>query len=152
MSDKNEDIDMDDMFVVEVPSDAEMATAVIGDTMEAFLETADVNRAYGSPIKRGDYTIIPTAEVFTAAGFGVGYGSGEGPVNDEGREMGSGMGGGGGGGGRTFSRPVAVIISGPEGVRIEPVVDVTKIGLTFITALGFMFTTLVRMRRGGDSA
>ena len=151
MTDKNEEAELDEMFVVEVPSDAETATAIIADTMEAFLDTADVSRVYGSPIKRGDYTVIPAAEVFAGVGFGVGYGSGEGPMDEDSDQVSSGMGGGGGGGGRTFSRPVAVIISGPEGVRVEPVVDATKIGLTFFTALAFMFTTLVRMRRGGDS-
>jgi uncharacterized spore protein YtfJ len=84
-------------------------------------------------------------------GFGAGYGSG--PVNtesdeeseQEGTEAG---GGGGGGGGRTLSRPVAVIVASPEGVRVEPVVDPTKIALAAITAAGFMLTTILRMKRG----
>jgi uncharacterized spore protein YtfJ len=54
---------------------------------------------------------------------------------------------GGGGGGRVFSRPVAVIIAAPEGVRVEPVVDVTKIGLAALTAAGFMFGMWMRMTR-----
>ena len=53
-----------------------------------------------------------------------------------------------GGGGRTFSRPVAVVIVGPEGVRVEPVMDVTKVALAALTAFGFMFSMLGRMRRG----
>jgi uncharacterized spore protein YtfJ len=60
---------------------------------------------------------------------------------------GSGGGGGGGGGGRVFSRPVAVVVASPEGVRVEPVLDVTKIALAALTAGGFMLATLARMSR-----
>ena len=41
-----------------------------------------------------------------------------------------------------------MIISTPDGVRVEPVVDTTKIALAFVTALGFMFSMALRMRRG----
>jgi hypothetical protein len=40
---------------------------------------------------------------------------------------------------------VAVIISSPEGVRVEPVVDVTKISLALFTTLGFMVGMYLRM-------
>ena len=149
MTDKpNENEELEDVFVVETPADAEAAAAIISETMEALIDTADVSHAFGSPIKRGEYTIIPTAEVLTAVGFGVGFGSGEGPAAEGSDEMAQGMGGGGGGGGRTFSRPVAVVISGPEGVRVEPVVDVTKIGLAALTAAGFMLSTIMRLKSG----
>ena len=46
-----------------------------------------------------------------------------------------------------LSRPVAVIIAAPEGVRVEPVVDATKIGLAALTAAGFMFGMWMRMAR-----
>lgn len=48
----------------------------------------------------------------------------------------------------TNARPVAIVIASPEGVRIEPVVDFTKIGLALITAWGFMLSMIMRMRRG----
>ena len=54
---------------------------------------------------------------------------------------GSGIGGGGGSAGR----PVAAIIIGPEGVRVEPVVDVTKIALAVFTTAGAMLLMLGRM-------
>jgi uncharacterized spore protein YtfJ len=57
----------------------------------------------------------------------------------------SGSGGGGGGGGRIFSRPVAVVVSSPEGVHVHEVVDPTKIALAAITASGFMVSMLFRM-------
>jgi hypothetical protein len=42
---------------------------------------------------------------------------------------------------------VAAIIAGPDGVRVEPIVDVTKLGLAALTALGGMFLALNRMRK-----
>jgi uncharacterized spore protein YtfJ len=60
----------------------------------------------------------------------------------------SGGGGGGGGGGRVLSRPVAIIIASPDNVRVEPVVDVTKISLAALTAGGFILGMLLRMLRG----
>ena len=80
-------------------------------------------------------------------GGGPGQPGGPGQQNIPGFGGGPGGGGpGGGGGGRTFSRPVAVIVASTEGVRVTPVFDTTKIILAGLTALGFMFTTLLRMR------
>jgi len=88
--------------------------------------------------------IIPTAEVLCAFGFGIGSGSGS--TSDENPEKPSqGSGSGGGGGGRILSRPVAVVVASPEGVRVEPVVDITKIALAGLTAIGFMVGMMFRM-------
>jgi uncharacterized spore protein YtfJ len=97
---------------------------------------------YGEPIKNDDTLVIPTAEVLSVMGFGIGSGSGGG---GEGEQAGQGSGAGGGGGGRVLCRPVAVVIASPEGVRVEPVVDVTKIALGALTAGGFMLMMLARM-------
>ena len=113
------------------------------DSMNRFLDTASVDAVYGQAVKDGDNLIIPAAEVFSFAGFGVGMGYGSGGQEKAPFEKGGG--GGGGGGGQTFSRPVAVIISSPEGVRVEPVVDVTKISLALFTTLGFMVGMYLRM-------
>jgi uncharacterized spore protein YtfJ len=112
---------------------------MIQDTMEKFFAVADVKAVYGEPIREGDTTVIPTAEVLGALGFGIGEG---GSANKEG-----GFGSGGGGGGRSFSRPVAVIVIGPGGVEVKPVLDITKIALAGITAWGFMLGTAARMFR-----
>ena len=130
------------------PTDAGMAAPtqgieVVQATLNKFLDTApDVNTVYGKPIQNGETTLIPTAEVLVVMGFGVGYGGGS---EEQGGAAGGG--GGGGGGGRTLSRPVAVVIVSPEGVRVEPVIDPTKIALAAITAVGFMLATLFRMTR-----
>ncbi len=125
----------------EVPAGMPDPTAAIDtvrDTMDKFLETADVTKAFGEPVEAEGHTIIPAAEVVSGMGFGSGYG---GDAKGDG-------GGGGGGGGHSFSRPVAVIIASPGGVRMEPVVDATKIALAFFTTIGFVFGTAMKMKKG----
>jgi uncharacterized spore protein YtfJ len=127
--------------------DYERPLDIIQDNMDTFLEVADVSSAFGDPVQSGDNLIIPAAEVLAGVGFGVGAGFGRGNREDELKGGGSGGGSGGGGGGRVFSRPVAVVVASPEGVRVEPVLDVTKIALAALTAGGFMLATLARMSR-----
>ena len=83
-------------------------------------------------------TIVFTASAWERAG-GFGFGRGEGPE-------GEGEGGGGGGGGSSQGRPVAVIQAGPGGVKVEPVIDLTKIGVTFLFAAAGWLT--MRRRSG----
>lgn len=138
----------------------------VQETLDKFIATADVNAVYGKPIKTGDMVIIPAAEVFCGMGFGMGYGYGmsssEGenavkenkPNQPEEEKLetppgeGYGSGGGGGGGGYTFSRPVALVIASPDGVRVEPVLDRTKILLAALTTAGFMVSMIAGMMRG----
>ncbi len=65
----------------------------------------------GDPITLDGNTIIPLVSV----GFGFGVGAGEG--NDPKKGAGSGGGVGGGGG----VKPVALVVVGKDGVRVEPV-------------------------------
>jgi uncharacterized spore protein YtfJ len=123
-------------------TDPGQAIDMIQETLEDFIETADVKRVYGEPVLNDDTTIISAAEVLVGMGFGASYGAGS--PDEQGNAPGR---GGGGGGGRTFARPVAVVIASPEGVRVEPVLDATKIALTFFTSLGFILTTLFKMVR-----
>ena len=135
---------------VESPSASEYSAAaslsasslvIAQETMEQFLQTADLSTVYGDPIEREGQTIIPTAEVLCVMGFGVGSGGGT--------ETGEGSGtGGGGGGGRVLSRPVAVIVASAHGVEVKPVVDITKIAMAGLTAFGFVATMIYRMTRG----
>lgn len=117
-------------------NDPGQAIDMLQETLETLLEAADVNKVYAQPIQHEDTIIIPAAEVIAGAGFGAGYGAG------------GGSGGGGGGGGKTFARPVAVIIADKNGVRVEPVMDPTKIALTALTAFGFVFGAIAKMRKG----
>lgn len=122
------------------------AIKAVQESHEELLKTAGPGMAYGRPIKSGDTTIIPTSEVLVFSGFGYGSGYGQGFEGEE-ADPSEGGGGGGGGGGKTLSRPVAVVIVSPEGVRVEPVYDITKIYMAAITATGFMIAMLVRFMR-----
>lgn len=119
---------------------------------------------FSAPVVSGAYTIITASEVLAAGGFGFGYGSGSvpgatsatptgeaGPVATSQDGAGSGSGGGGGGGGGSSGRPVAAIVIGPDGVKIEPIVDVTKIGLAAIGAWLSIALLLVRRARATKS-
>lgn len=118
----------------------EMTEDVIGKLLGA----SGASVVYGRPIKQGDVTIIPAAEVIAGLGFGSGFGYGQASEGED-RSKPLGGGEGAGGAGRTFSRPVAVVIISPEGVRVEPVRDRTKVLLAALTAGGFMAAALLRM-------
>ncbi len=85
----------------------EMVKAAL-DRIETLLDTKSV---VGEPVTVGDYTIIPLISM----GFGFGTGTGTGKSEDiiKGEGAGAGLGGGGG------IKPVAVVLIGPEGIRVE---------------------------------
>jgi uncharacterized spore protein YtfJ len=125
------------------------------EVVERLFDVAQPEAVYGQPVTAGDYTVITASEVSVGMGFGYGVGGGTAfeededmspDEPDEGGEA-SGVGGGGGGGGFSMGRPVAVVSIGPGGVRVEPVRDVTKIGLALLTTAGAMLIMLGRMRR-----
>ncbi len=130
-------------IVIDITADTEgKVLGTIEDAMADILSAADVDAVYDAPVEHGDTIIISAAEVMSGGGFGLGYGN----VDGEKDELPN-VGGGGGGGGYAMARPVAVIIATPDGVRVEPVLDITKIALAALTAAGMMFTTWLRMRR-----
>jgi uncharacterized spore protein YtfJ len=141
------DDDFDEYDFDEYGDDMEMTVSdrlmeSVDNNIDHMLEVATVEAVYGAPIKQRDTLIIPAAEVSAYLGFGMGVGSGG---KDEETGEDNGEGGGAGGGGFSLSRPVAVIVSGPDGVRVEPVVDFTKIALAALTAGAFMFSMGARM-------
>lgn len=131
--------------------------------LEKFVETARPSSVFAPPLTAGDYTIITASEVYAGMGVGFGGGGGSGPAAseepigdqlsaeqppaDEELSPGSGVGYGGGGGGVTLGRPVAAITIGPDGVRVEPIVDVTKIAIAFFTTVGAMAIMFSRMAK-----
>lgn len=120
------------------------------DLMERLVSVADPSAVFAEPVQVGDRTIITASEASIGLGFGYGFGGGGAPgteVENEEHPEGSGYGGGGGGGGGGSARPVAAIIVEPQGVRVEPIVDVTKLGLAFLTALASMFVMAGKIRK-----
>lgn len=130
------------------------------DTMERLLSAADSAKVFGPPVVSGQSTVITAAEVAAGGGFGSGLGFGlqnmsKGRHPEEnveaggtaGEEIPVGAGGGGGGGGGSMGRPVAVITVTPEGIRVKPVLDVTKISLTAMAALMSLAVLAIKMFR-----
>ena len=78
------------------------------------------DRVFREPVRVGETVVIPAAAIAYGGGFGFG---GDNQEN-----------GGGGGGGWNDGRPVAVIEAGPQGVRVKPVIDFTRIGITLVVA------------------
>jgi len=130
---------------VKLLGDSSPAMNTVQTTLDKFLAAADVKAVYGPAVSQGENVVIPAAEVLSIVGFGVGLGGGQGPADTE--TVGSGGGGGGGGGGRVLARPVAALILSPTGVRVEPIVDVTKIILAVFTTFGFMAAMFTRMSK-----
>lgn len=114
-------------------------------TINRLFDVAQTRTIFGEPISAGEATVITASEVHV--GMGVGFGSGMGEGEGEGQPSGGGGGAGGGGGGASLGRPVAAIIIDRNGVRVEPIVDVTKIAVVLFTALGAIFIGRSRMHR-----
>ena len=77
----------------------------------------DSKSVVGQPITIGEYTILPLISI--GFGFGVGTGSGK----SEELIRGEGAGGASAGGGGV--KPVAVVVIGPEGAKVEPLKGAT---------------------------
>jgi len=150
MSDKFEDV------VVTAVKNQQQGHALL----EKLVAVAQPGAVYGAPVTVGEYTVITASEVTVNVGFGYGMGGGGGGAQPasgkttgedepQGKAEDTGFGGGVGGGGGGFSagRPVAVLVIGPAGLHVEPVVDPTKIALAFFTTLGAMFFMFRRMSR-----
>lgn len=110
------------------------------DVVEKLISVGDVSKVYGEPILHGDSLLLPAAEILAIAGFGMGS-RGRAGRDREGNPQRGGGSGEGGGGGQTLARSVAVIVASPEGVRVKPVFDFTKIALAALTAAGFVFAS-----------
>lgn len=129
-------------LIIESIPDQKSANELMGKLFDVTRPDA----VYSQPITVGDHTIINASEYTASMGVGYGGGGGTGPAASEEANKPGGYGGGGGGGGATMARPVATIIVSPSGVRVEPIVDVTKIAITMFTALGAMAMALRKMK------
>lgn len=116
---------------------------------DRLFDTARPEAVFAEPVTAEGRTVIGAAEVLIAAGFGGGSGSGPAPTPEGVASAGESEGMGAGMGGYAQSRPVAVVIIDGNGARVEPVVDVTKLGLAALTVFGSMIFMLGRMLRAG---
>jgi uncharacterized spore protein YtfJ len=131
-----------------IESERERAqTAELPNLLDRVVAAAHPNVVFGHPVESAGHTVITASEVAAGGGFGFGGGSGpsvaEGGTATEGQASGHGAGGGGG----SMGRPVAVISIGPGGVKVDPIVDVTKLGIAGISAWAAIALFLARMFR-----
>jgi uncharacterized spore protein YtfJ len=103
--------------------------------------------AVGPATSTASHTVVPLTETIFYGGFGMGLGSGTGRGGENQSMTGSGGGGGAGGGGGGHSRTIAVVVMGPDGVKIRPVVDPTKIALAAVGAWASVMIALMRRRK-----
>ena len=103
-------------------------------------DAASPKAVFGEPIQQGDTTVITASSVNVGLGYGLGgfVLDRSGSEHDKRHEVN----GGGGGGGGSYARPVAVISIGPDGVKVEPIVDITKICLGFFSMFAALFAAL----------
>jgi uncharacterized spore protein YtfJ len=130
-------------LVIESVPNQEKANEVIGRLFDVTQPSA----AFSQPVTNGPYTVITASEVTVGMGAGYGSGGGVGPDNEEGETAASGFGGGGGGGGTAMARPVAAIIIEPDGVRVEPIMDPTKIAVAFFTTFISIVMSVSKLRK-----
>ena len=125
--------------------------------MEQLYAVSSPKAVYSEPVEVGEYKVITASEVYVMQGFGYGSGGGvSSGAADQEAEEGSeeeqnvGYGGGGGGGGTASARPVAAIEIGPHGVRVEPIVDPTKIAIAFFTTIISIFAMGSKLKRASS--
>ncbi len=100
-------------------ADEERIRATMSTGLDRLMNVS-ADRVYAEPVRVGERVVIPAASVEFSGGFGFG---GDNQSN-----------GGGGGGGYQAGRPVAIVEVGPDGVRVKPVIDFTRVGLTVVAA------------------
>jgi uncharacterized spore protein YtfJ len=115
------------------------------ELMEKLFDAAKPEAVFGQPLTAEGQTIITASEVTVGMGFGFAMGSGSTAETEDEQERAGGASGGGGGG--AGSRPVAVIRISEEGVQVEPVMDMTKVALAFLTTIGSIFLMGSKIRR-----
>ena len=145
-----------DAFPEEAASLIDRAGEQAPKMLERILAAAQPDAVFGQPVDASGYTLITASEVTSGGGFGVGMARGPAPKPDAKESPaeaprlvdkqsigGSGLGGGGG----SMGRPVAIIVIGPSGVTVRPVVDITKVALAALTASAAMLGMRRAMHR-----
>jgi uncharacterized spore protein YtfJ len=122
------------------------------EVMKRLIDAARPQAVFSEPVIVGDTQVITASEISVGMGFGFGFGSGPRfftnlEPESESIDEDSGKGSGGGGGGGAGARPVAVITLDGDQVKVQPVLDMTKIALAFLTMLGSIFLLGAQIRK-----
>jgi uncharacterized spore protein YtfJ len=105
---------------------------------------------FGEPIREGDVTVVPVAEVRFTFGYGYGSGRGRGEETEGGPSTAQeGSGGGSGAGGRASAKGYVRISA--DDVRFEPVLDVTRLALAGIAFAAWSVFWIGRAMRAAST-
>jgi uncharacterized spore protein YtfJ len=132
----------------------------IAQQLDKALDRLNIKAVFGEPLREGEATLIPVAEM--TMGFGYGYGSGPAPKPEEAApeeagdetppagqvqtELAKEVGGGGAGGGGK-ARPLGYIQIDADGVRFKSIEDETRLGLAGIAMVAWcVFWVAVTIR------
>lgn len=119
------------------------------EKLDKLFAVAQPGAVYSEPVQTEGHTVITLNEVTVVMGYGFGIGEGGGAPSEQtdnaNAALQGGSGGGGGGGGFSSGRPVAVLSVNANGVHVKPIVDVTKLGIAFLTTFGAMALMLARI-------
>jgi len=133
--------------VITEPQTIQPTMQTIEQTIGRLIETARTDAVFGQPVQRDGTTIIPCSEV----SLGLGWGSGSTPPSpDTQKKQQAGIGGGVGGGIR--ERPVAVIVMDSQGVRVQPILNVTRVAVSVFSTAGLAFIWLARRNQNARAA
>jgi uncharacterized spore protein YtfJ len=115
-------------------------------TLQEIEKVLTTRTVVGDPITADGRTLIPLITI--GFGFGAGGGSGKG----EAKQKGEGAGGGTGGG--AWVKPIAVVISDKDGVRVEPIkggmtATIEKLGETIPQIIEKAFEKWTESRKEG---
>ena len=119
------------------------------ELLSKITEAASPSAVYGEPIQQGDTTVITANSVSVGLGFGMfGFVLGRTEAGQEEHQQArQEVNGGGGGGGSTKVRPVAVVSIDPEGVKVIPVINVTKIVLAFFSTISAILIAIHKVKK-----
>ena len=115
----------------------EFNLSTVTEPIENMMKRLTVNSVFGEPIKEGDQTVIPVAQVSYGFGFGAGWGSGATEAAEEGQPANAGEGGGHGGGATGKARPVGALRITADSVHFEPVMDPKVVALAGIAMVAW---------------
>jgi uncharacterized spore protein YtfJ len=116
------------------------------EPIEEMLGRLNVKAVFGEPIQQGEAVVVPVAKVSYGFGYGSGYGHGpaRSPAAEQATTACASEGGGGGGGGGGMATPLGVLRITAEGVKYEPILDLTRISLAALTMVAWSVCWIAR--------
>lgn len=106
--------------------------------IEKLLEQLSVDTVFGKPVKEGDITIIPVAEVKVGFGYGWGQGTFRGSKKSSEQDSLSDNGNGAGAGAVIKAMPRGYICISPKAVKFKPINNKHYVKFAGIALLGLL--------------